>query len=194
MKRWTGIGIAAALALVGCQGGGLTPWGSDADAEQVQPAGPLRDLPAIEDENGGGRSAVGQALVWSEKYSQLAEKMVQLEQEKQAVEKRRQEAQQRADGLAAELAQARKDLEEAQEFLRMQKEELAEWKRRVTGLQGENQRALLAIIEKQNEIIRLLGGEVPDEGAPATPVPPQGAAPAAPQVSVAQDESHAHTN
>ncbi len=131
-------------------------------------SGYLKDM-AVRSEKVEGTGAVEQALQWSERYSKVAEQLVRFQQQKQLDDEKLRASKVEVEKLRIEVAQARKELQDANAFLMEQKKQLANWKKNVTGLQSQNQQALLTIIRYQERIIELLDGELPKSGPPVAP-------------------------
>jgi septal ring factor EnvC (AmiA/AmiB activator) len=162
--------LSAGLLLAGCDGmdmGGpassgpkLSKGGSEDNGDAM-----YMGATAVQgDHENKQPSAVESALVWSEKYSKVAEQLVRVQQANRDLESEKRGLELQVGNLKNELDQTKDELADANEMLVAMRKELNNWKSRVLGLQAENRRALQAIIVSQKKILELLGGEV----APAT--------------------------
>lgn len=120
-----------------------------------------------------GQGAVARALDYADKWAKSEEECRALRQagKDHAQESKRLLAQ--VARLEMQLAQSRKELDEANEMLLEMGSQLRDWKNNVTGFQKEIRQYFQAVIGSQQDIMKVLGAEVAD------PVPPA----AAPQVS-----------
>ncbi|MGC9453859.1 MAG: hypothetical protein ACP5HU_03255 [Phycisphaerae bacterium] len=116
---------------------------------------------ARDDESSASPSAVEDALRWSRKYSETAEKLVSAQQELHSAREEKQELLAQVARLQTELDRAKQELREANQMLIEMREELNHWKTNVLGYRDEMLRAQEAQLERLQEIIELLGGHVP---------------------------------
>lgn len=116
---------------------------------------------ARNDDSTASPSAVEDALRWSRKYSETAEKLVGAQQELHAAREEKQELLAKVARLQTELDRAKQELRESNQMLVEMREELNRWKTNVLGYRDEMLAAQEAQLDRLHEIIKLLGGQVP---------------------------------
>lgn len=115
---------------------------------------------ARDEQSRAAPSAVEDALRWSRKYSETAEKLVAAQQALHASHSEKQEMLAKVARLQTELDRAKQELRESNQMLIEMREELNLWKTNVLGYRDEMMRAQEAQLDRLQEIIRLLGGQV----------------------------------
>ncbi len=105
-------------------------------------------------------SAVEDALEWSRKYSQTAEKLAETQRDYNELEREKQQLLAQIARLQTELDRAKKELHESNDMLIEMREELNSWKTNVLGYRDEMRKAQQVQIDRLEEIIKLLGGQV----------------------------------
>lgn len=116
---------------------------------------------ARDDESAASPSAVEDALRWSRKYSETAEKLVAAQQDLHAAREEKQQLLAKVARLQTELDRAKQELRESNQMLVEMREELNRWKTNVLGYRDEMLRAQEVQLDRLHEIIKLLGGQVP---------------------------------
>ena len=114
-------------------------------------------------------SAVDSAVVWSERYAQSMERIVQIQNAKTELEQRNKELEEQLTKARLELAQCQKELADANELLLAMRKELDQWKSNVLGFRDEMRTAQRAQLDATAKVIRLLGGEAGDVAAASQP-------------------------
>jgi len=107
-----------------------------------------------------GPSAIESAIELSRKYSALLEDIDKLRQDSKRLTEENENLKQRVQPCEAQLAQAQKELNEANELLIDMRIELNNWKTNVLGFRDEIRQADRAQLEALLKIITVLGGEV----------------------------------
>jgi chromosome segregation ATPase len=129
------------------------------------------------EEEGDGSTAVQSALVWSEKYSQAVEKIVELQNANRQGEQEARQQQNANAMLKAELAQCQKELNDANSMLMEMQGELDQWKKNVLGFRQEMRDAQEAELVALRKVLGLLGGDLPESdllaGMPPAAAPEQ---------------------
>jgi len=184
MKRIVPVALALALVASGCSFGSRR----DGPAEAVPPADQaayLKETAVAPDGKADTPTAVESALVWSEKYARAVEEITRRDQENRRLADENRQLGQTIAGLRTELAQAQKELQDANGLLIDVRRANDRWKADVLGYRDEMRGAHLAELDALHKVLRLLGGEVP-ESAPA-------ASAAAPTATAAQGAETAGT-
>lgn len=149
----------AALFLLGCQ---------QAQTRTNVPVAPGNNSAAAQSESSKfrfqqpgtqGPSAVESAIELSKKYSALIEEMDKLRQENQRLKDENESLKGRVNPCENQLAQAQKELNEANELLIDMRIEMNNWKANVLGFRDEMRRADQAQLEALLKIITVLGGK-----------------------------------
>ncbi len=180
MTRTAPVALALALAGAGCSCGPRR----DGPAEALSPtdqAPYLKETAMAPDGQTETPTAVESALVWSEKYARAVEEISRREQENRRLADENRQLGQTVVGLRGELAQAQKELQDANSLLIDVRRANDKWKTDVLGYRDEMRGAHLAELDALHKVLRLLGGEVP-ESAPAA----SAAAAAAPTATAEQ--------
>jgi septal ring factor EnvC (AmiA/AmiB activator) len=112
-------------------------------------------------------TAVDSALAWSERYSQAIEKLARLQQENADLQEKNRSIASQAVKHQAELAQAQKELNDANAMLVDIRGELEKWKASVLGFRQEMRSAQQAQLEALTKVLRVLGAEVQPTTRPA---------------------------
>ncbi len=167
--------LAAAAMLTGCinlPGGPAVEVTTQTD--ELAPRAEYLSAAAVEaTDEGQGETAVESALIWSEKYSEAVEKLVVMQQEnRQLAEANRAWSEQNAT-LQQELKQHRTELEQANEMLLEMRSELDKWKNNVLGFRQEMRQAQEIQLIALRRVLKLLGADVPAEGAVSQANPPK---------------------
>lgn len=180
MKRFASVTLILAVVLGGC-----SLFRKDEDRAAFGPEPPdqatyLKETAVQPDEGAASGTAVENALAWSEKYGQAVEQLARQQQENRKLADQNRGLEANLVSLEGELAQARKELKEANDLLIDVRRANEDWKANVLDYRGEMRRALKTIIETEIRVVRLLGGEVSDSTPTAdsadAPAPAEGRA------------------
>jgi chromosome segregation ATPase len=112
-----------------------------------------------------GPTAVESAIGLSEKYGRLSEEASVLRRENQDFTTKNRQFKEQVTNLEAQLQQAQKELNEANDLLIQMRIELNNWKTDVLGFRDEMRDAEKAQLEALLKILKVLGGEVATEPA-----------------------------
>lgn len=118
----------------------------------------------------GGEGAVKEAMTWMQRYTREVEKSSQLARDKRALEDSNRDLTAQVAKLKADLAQARKELDEANAMLLRLNQDLKAWKADVLGYREEMRSRHAQTLAALDRVLKLLGGEPPE--APASPSAP----------------------
>ncbi|HPD48110.1 MAG TPA: hypothetical protein P5279_02965 [Anaerohalosphaeraceae bacterium] len=113
--------------------------------------------------------AVESAVMWSEKYKELAEKYKTLTEENMALVKENSDLKKNLLVLEADLKRTRQELDDANAFLHEMHAELTQWKGDVLGFRDEIRTAQSAQLQALAKILKLLGAETTEPIAMTTP-------------------------
>ena len=166
------IWIPLVLLVAGCQPWPQGPSGSDSALtgprpETVPRASYLKNTVRGQNEQ-SDPSAVDSAMVWAKKYTEATEKIMQLEKDRRALVEENSKKADRIADIEKQLAQAQKEIDDANALLIRYNKELAQWKAQVLDYRDEIRKGLDEVIAKQIDIIRILGGELDTTASPTT--------------------------
>ncbi|KPK86767.1 MAG: hypothetical protein AMJ81_00455 [Phycisphaerae bacterium SM23_33] len=99
------------------------------------------------------------ALMWADKAKQAMDTVVRLQADNRGLEDRNKRLLEQVAGLQGELAQAQKELRDANELLLEMRQDLDRWKTNVLGFREELRAAHQAQLEAMRQVIILLGGQ-----------------------------------
>lgn len=112
-----------------------------------------------------GREPVKQAISYMQRYTELMEKHTRLKAEGQKQADQIRTLQTENAKLKGDLAQARKECDEANEMLQRLSTDLRAWKRDVLGNRQEIMAALAKLQSRQDKILSVILGEMPSTAA-----------------------------
>jgi len=107
----------------------------------------------------GAPDAVQSAMMWSDKYDELAEKYKALTEENMALTKENSDLKKQLLVFEADLKRTRQELDDANAFLQEMHGELTQWKGDVLGFRDEIRLAQGAQLQALTKILTLLGAE-----------------------------------
>jgi len=138
--------------------------GTSPSSQQAKPEAEYLSATTVQaSEEGDGETALENALIWSQKYSEAVERLVLLqEKNRQLEDKSRKQVEQNAR-LQKELDQCQKELAEANAMLIDMRSELDQWKADVLGFRQEIRRAQETQLIALHRVLNLLGDETPQE-------------------------------
>lgn len=187
---WTATLAAGAALLAGCALG--QPSGPPAAAERKEPpreAEYLAKVAVKADERTEGETAVKSALEWARKYAEKCDEIERVNRDNQKLLQDSSATTKKAAKLETDLAQAQRELQEANAMLLELRKELGDWKRDVLGYREEMRAAQKAQLDALTKVLRLLGGEAPTAAAPAPASRPAPAAPAVPATGSLENDN-----
>jgi septal ring factor EnvC (AmiA/AmiB activator) len=157
--------ICGALLLAGCPGQEVSYREQTPEPEPAEPyRGNVEYLAdasvSTNDGEATAPTAVEDAVRWSQKYSQVAEKLVSAQQDRQKLANKNHELLAKVARLQTELDRAKQELREANQMLIEMRGELNRWKSNVLGFREEMRQAQEAQLARLKEIVTLLGGQV----------------------------------
>lgn len=120
-----------------------------------------------------GPTAVESAIELSEKYARASEQLAALKQEKQQLVSQNLKLNNQLQACQQELKQTQKELDEANALLLEMRVELNNWKNDVIGFRDEMRDADKAQLEALLKVLKLLGGEVPQQPDAMQSSPPK---------------------
>ncbi len=112
------------------------------------------------------QTAVASAIELSQKYAELSSETIVLQQQNQSLVNENRQLKERIGALEPELAQTKKELAEANDFLIKMQIELNNWKADVIGFRNEIRDADAVQLEVLFKILKTLGGEFEPETPP----------------------------
>jgi chromosome segregation ATPase len=121
----------------------------------------------FEDAAPQSRTAVESAVALLEKHAELSKQATELEKRNRGLMAENQQCKDQVTTLEAELKQARKELNEANDLLVDMRIELNNWKADILGFRDEMREAEVAQLEALLRILKILGGEVTVESTQA---------------------------
>lgn len=104
--------------------------------------------------------AVGNVLMWSQKYDELLSKNERLMDKNNSLTKENMEFKHQLSQLQLELEQTKKELKSANAFLQEMQLELNHWKNDVLGFRDEMRQAESTQLDALSRILKLLGAEM----------------------------------
>jgi len=107
-----------------------------------------------------GQTAVENALIWSEKYSEAVEKLAEAQKEKHEVENTNRQLSEEVVRLQQQIKQYEKELADSNAMLMEMKDELARWKADVLGFRNEMRQAQETQLVALQRVLKLLGGDL----------------------------------
>lgn len=148
--------------------------------KQSQPQLIAQPLPAetamenrFTDTTDSNPNAVESALMWSDKYDQLSEKYRELSEENINMAKERIALKKTVMDLEGQLSTTKRELDEANMFLKDMHIELTQWKGDVLGFRDEMRQSDGAQIQALTRILKVLGAELSEPVAMNTSAPVQ---------------------
>jgi len=151
---------ASILSLVGCQQAqvkGGKPVTSDSPPTATTQSEPSKFR--FQQPTTQGSSAVESAIELSQKYTALIEDVAKLREDNLRLTQENESLKERVNPCETQLAQAQKELNEANELLIDMRIELNNWKSNVLGFRDEMRHADQAQLEALLKILTVLGGE-----------------------------------
>lgn len=134
-------------------------------ANEQQPAGSVEKR--FTESAVQGPTAVESAIELSEKYAQVSEETALLRQKNQELIATNLQLKDQLAAMDAQLQQAQKELNQANDLLIEMRIELNNWKTDILGFRGEIRNAEKAQLEALLKILEILGGEIEDESTEA---------------------------
>ncbi|MBE0534102.1 MAG: hypothetical protein IH624_00430 [Phycisphaerae bacterium] len=107
----------------------------------------------------GTPDAVQSAVMWSDKYDEMARKYKALTEENMTLTKENNDLKKQIFTLDADLKRTRTELDDANAFLQEMHQELKQWKGDVLGFRDEIRLAQGAQLQALTQVLKLLGAE-----------------------------------
>ena len=170
------IAVAAALGACLAAGGCVSPNGSPGRGNAGGPTIQLAETTVGVGSGGRASSALAAAQNWKDKYTARTEECLKLQRESTALDAANRDLKAELVATASEMAQAKKELSEANTTLKELDAELAKWQQDVLGFRDEMRLAQRAELELLVKMVVLLGGEAPiadDKAEGGTAVSPK---------------------
>ena len=159
------VSVVVILSLLGgCESVGVSA--NQRQSQAVPPAENAEYLAkgAVRRDGGASQeSAVESALAWSEKYLQAVEKYNKLADDNKELQRQLAERDLKISQLENQLRQSQKELTDANSLLIEMRGELNKWKSDVLGFRQEMRNAQQAQLDALAKILKLLGGEIPQQ-------------------------------